>query len=127
MFTTSTRSQTPVGQERVVVPREDGRDVADPGAAKALEQDGEHPRLHVHGVDAPPRPDRPRDTPDEVAGPGADLGDRLAPPEAEGAEELGGTLPARAARILEPAQHELEVARVPVRAEAARHAAAVLP
>ena len=114
-----------VRQERIVVAPQHGRDVDDPRAAESIDQDRQHPRLRVDGIDAPPPPDRPREPPHEVPGARADLGDRLAPPEAEGANELRGALPSRARRILEPAQHELEVPRVPVRAEAARHAGAV--
>src|SRR5262249_31424361 len=59
----------------------------------------------------------------------ADLGDGLSRTDADRPNEARGALPACAARILEPAQHELEVPRVAMGPEATRYAVrtAMLP
>src|SRR5262245_23200275 len=99
-------------QQRVVVPAEDRCHIGDPGAREPLDQNGQHARLGVHGVDPPPRPDRPGDPPYEIPGSGPDLGHRLGGSEAERAYKARRTLPLRAIGILEPAKHQLEVPRV---------------
>jgi SAM-dependent methyltransferase len=111
-------------QQRVVGPRQDRRDVGRPRALQPLPQDGDDLRLHVHGPDAPPWPDGPRQAQREVAGPGADVAGHVPGPQAQCRHDLVRPLPGGPPRVLHPSDVAPEVLRVPVPAVAVALAAA---